>query len=242
MASPRIGITRRLSRTRPASELPSYYESYHQRVREAGGEPVDLHPALEASAAQLLDGLDGILIPGGADFNPARYGQDPHPETSGIDDAHDELEIGLIRAAMERDLPVFAICRGHQALNVAVGGPLLQHIDGDGHRALDNGSGDSRFHDVTIADGSRLARLTGRTRMHTNSRHHQAVTADGVAPGLVPSAWSPDGLVEGLESPTHHWVLGVQWHPERDEVIDAFRALFDDFIRAAAVPAADLAR
>src|SRR5687767_12556604 len=125
MVSPRIGITRRLSKSRPADELPPYYHRYHQRVREAGGEPVDLHQALKANDAELLDGLDVSLIPGSADLNPARYGQASHPETAGIDDAHDELEIGLIRAAMERDLPVFAISRGHQTLNVACGGPLL---------------------------------------------------------------------------------------------------------------------
>lgn len=237
MDRPRIGITRSISPKRAVEDIPFTYQSYHARVREAGGEPVDLHPAIAVPPERVIEGLAGLVICGGPDINPARYGQTPHPETTGIDDERDALEIALIRLAMARDLPLFAICRGHQALNVACGGPLLQHIEGDGHRALDGGTGESRFHDVIIAEGSRLHRLLGVRRVRANSRHHQAVTAEGVAAGLVPTAWSPDGLVEGLESPSHRWLLGVQWHPERDEVKDAFQALFHDFVRAATVQA-----
>jgi putative glutamine amidotransferase len=233
MAVPRIGITRGLSPTKRVDEIPGSYQKYHDRVREAGGEPVDLHPALGAAPERLIDGLDGVVICGGPDVNPAVFGQALHPETAGIDDARDALELGVIRAALTRDLPVFAICRGHQVLNVALGGPLLQHIEGDGHRAHDGGMGESRFHDLLIEDGSKLATLLRRREMVTNSRHHQAVTRDGIAPGLVPTAYSPDGLIEGMESPSHRWVIGVQWHPERDEVKDAFRPLFDDFVAAA---------
>lgn len=233
MPLPRIGVSRGLSRSRPDGGIPSVYQQYHDRIREAGGEPVDLYPGLSAPE-RLLDDLGGVVICGGPDINPDRYGQDRHPETAGIDDARDALELGLLREAMARDLPAFAICRGHQALNVARGGPLLQHIEGDGHRAYGDGLSDSRFHDITLAPGSRLARLLGATSMRVNSRHHQAVTAEGVAPGLIPVAWSPDGLVEGLESPEHRWVVGVQWHPERDEVRAPFWPLFEDFVRACA--------
>ncbi len=233
MAVPRIGVTRGLSASRPADAIPGVYATYHVRVCDAGGEAIDLHPAMTASPERLLTDLDGVLISGGPDINPARYGQAPHPETAGISDARDALEIGIIRAAIAASLPVFAICRGHQALNVAFGGSLLQHIDGDGHRAHDGGAGASRFHAITIADGSRLARLVGAGPLRTNSRHHQAVTSDGLAPGLTATAWSPDGLVEAMESREHRWVMGVQWHPERDEVKDRFRPLFEDFIRAA---------
>ena len=241
MDRPRIGITRSLSSTRPTHAIPTSYLSYHARVREAGGEPVDLHPGLEIPPERLIEDLVGVVVCGGADIDPARYGQAPHPETYGVEPARDDLEIRLIRAAMARDLPVFAICRGHQALNVACGGPLLQHIEGDGHRAHDGGAGESRFHDLLLEDGSALARLLGRRHMRTNSRHHQAVLKDGVAPGLVATAYSPDGLVEGLESPAHRWVVGVQWHPERDEVKDDFRPLFEDFIRVASEAKADIA-
>jgi putative glutamine amidotransferase len=235
MARPRIGITRGLSPSKPVDEVPGSYLRYHERVREAGGEPVDLHPALDAPPDRLVADLDGVVICGGPDVNPSRFGEDAHAETYGIDDARDALELGVIGAALARDLPVLAICRGHQVLNVALGGPLLQHIDGDGHRAHDGGWGDSRYHDITIAPGSKLHALLGRDQMQTNSRHHQAITRDGLAPGLVPTAWSPDGLVEGLESTAHRWVVGVQWHPEREEVMDAFRPLFADFVAAAGV-------
>lgn len=238
MSRPRIGITRSLSPTKAVDEVPRGYQSYHVRVREAGGEPVDLHPVLDVSPEALLDGLDGVVIAGGPDLDPIEYGAEKHPETNAITEEikrRDALELGLIRAALARDLPVFAICRGHQALNVARGGPLLQHIEGDGHRAHDGGAGDSRWHEIDIAPDSKLGALLGERRMRTNSRHHQAVTRDGVAPGLMPTAWSvPDELVEGLESPSHRWVVGVQWHPERDEVKDAFRALFEAFLAEAA--------
>ena len=233
MVRPRIGITRALHPVKPAGDIPGYYEPYHARVCEAGGEPVDLRPGSGAPLNILLDGVDGVLIPGGADINPARYGQASHPETAGINDALDELELPLIAAALERDLPVLAICRGQQALNVACGGQLLQHIDGDGHRAHEGG--ESRFHDVTIMDGSRLGRLLGRLHARTNSRHHQAVTCDSIAPGFTVTACSDDGVVEAMESSSHRWVVAVQWHPERDEVKDDFRPLFDDFVRAAAM-------
>lgn len=241
MVRPRIGITRSCSAGKPVDEVHPSYRRYHDRVREAGGEPVDLHPALGDAPEVLLAGLDGVIIAGGPDVNPDRYGQAHDPHTAGIDDGRDVLELGLLRAALARDLPVFAICRGHQALNVAAGGGLLQHIAGDGHSAAAEPPHDSRMHGLTIVPDSRLYRLLGVTEMETNSRHHQAVTPAVLAPGLAPTAWSPDGLIEGLESPAHRWVLGVQWHPEREEVQDRFRLLFADFIAAASVRTAPAA-
>lgn len=234
MLRPRIGITRGLHPSKPAEVIPGTYQRYHDRVREAGGEPVDLHPALPHPPERMVESLDGVLITGGPDLNPSLYGQSPHPETDGIDDARDALEIGLIRRAMARDLPLFAICRGHQALNVAGGGSLQQHIEGDGHRALDGGMGASRWHDLLIERDTRLYTLLGSTRLPANSRHHQAVTRDGIAPGLRPSAYSPDGLVEAMESDAHRWLVSVQWHPEREEVMEAFAPLFRAFVEAAA--------
>lgn len=234
MARPRIGITRSCSAGKPVDEIHPSYQRYHDRVREAGGDPVDLYPALGDTPASLLTDLDGVLVAGGPDVNPDRYGQEHHPRTEGIDDGRDALELGLLRAAMERDLPVFAICRGHQALNVAAGGGLLQHIDSGDHVAYAEPPHDSRMHGLAIAPNSRLHRLLGVTEIETNSRHHQAVTPAVLAPALTPTAWSPDGLIEGLESPAHRWVLGVQWHPERPEVMERFRPLFTDFIAACA--------
>jgi putative glutamine amidotransferase len=226
----RIGITRSGS----AGRIAPSYQSYHERVREAGGEPVDLHPAIDTPLDDLAAGLDGLILSGGPDVAPARYGQTPVPELGSVDEARDALELGLLERALARDLPVLAICRGHQVLNVGFGGQLLQHIPGDAHRALDEGRGDSRWHEVVVAQGSRLASLIGAGPVRTNSRHHQATPADAIGAGLVVTALAEDGIVEGLEAPAYRWVLAVQWHPERDEVAERFRPLFQAFIEAAA--------
>ena len=119
-------------------------------------------------------------------------------------------------------------------LNVAFGGGLLHHIPGDTHRALDEGRGDSRWHDVLVEADSVLGRIIGGGRVQTNSRHHQAVPGYAVGERLVVTAIAEDGIVEGLEAPAHRWVLAVQWHPERDEVAARFRPLFEAFVAAAA--------
>src|SRR5262245_18989498 len=176
VSKPRIGITRSGS----AERISPSYQSYHDRVIEAGGEPVDLHTALTASPAGIVASLDGVILSRGPDVVPARYGAAPTPETDRGDPPRDELELGLLREALARDLPVFAICRGQQILNVGLGGTLLQHIAGDAHRALDEGRGDSRLHEVTVAPSTKLASLIGAGAVSTNSRHHQALPADGV--------------------------------------------------------------
>jgi putative glutamine amidotransferase len=200
-----------------------------RRVQEAGGEPVELAPG-----AADLAGLDALLLTGGGDVDPARYGAERHPETAGIHPELDELELRLVQAARAHELPILAICRGHQLLNVALGGQLHQHIEGDVHRAHDSEGCPSRWHSVRIEPGSRLAELLGAGELEVNSRHHQGVLPETLAPSLRATAFSPDGLVEGMESSDGSWVTSVQWHPERDEVIDRFRPLFADFIRAAA--------
>ena len=231
MVAPRIGVTRSLSPKLPHTTVPFTYQRYHDRVSEAGGLPVDLAPAVVTDYAAALAGLDGLLVTGGPDINPARYGQTVHPLTEGIDAARDELEIGLLRLALDRDLPILAICRGQQALNVALGGGLLQHIASGEH--VSDAAGESRWHEVTVAPDALLARLLGATALTVNSRHHQAVTADLLAPGLTATAWSPDGLIEALEGRERRWLHAVQWHPEREEIADQFRPLFAAFIQAA---------
>lgn len=227
MAGPRIGITRSGS----AERLPYTYQRYHDRIVEAGGTPVDLYPAI-GSADALIDGLDGLLVTGGADVRPDRYGAEQHSETDDGDAARDELEFSLLAEALRRDLPVLAICRGQQVLNVALSGALIQHIDGDPHRALDGGRGDSRWHPVEIPAGSRLAGLFGAGSHEVNSRHHQAVDPRALGDGLVVTAVAPDGIVEGLEAPGRRWVVAVQWHPEREEIADRHRPLFEAFVVA----------
>lgn len=238
MAKPRIGITRSGS----ADRISPSYLSYHERVREAGGEPLDLPSSIETPAVELIAGLDGLLFSGGPDVLPARYGQDTAPETGPVDEARDTLELALLKAALARDLPLFAICRGQQVLNVGLGGTLIQHIEGDTHRAYlepDLRAGESRWHDVAVEGGTRLASLIGAGRVETNSRHHQAVPEGRLGDGLIVSARAGDGIVEGMEAPGHRWLLAVQWHPERDEVAERFRPLFESFIAAASsVPVA----
>ena len=149
---------------------------------------------------------------------PDRYGETPHPKVKPTDTARDDFETALLEEVLARDLPVLAICRGHQLLNVALGGRLLQHIDGDGHRADYRAEGyPSRWHTVRLAPESRLRALLGPDEIEVNSRHHQAVLASTLAAGLTAVAVSPDGVIEAVESRVHGWVVGVQWHPERLE-------------------------
>lgn len=188
-------------------------EPYWQRVREAGAEVVAL-----AGPQASIASVDGLILTGGLDVVPERYGESPHPKVKRTDDARDAFELALLRDALAADLPVLAICRGHQLLNVALGGRLLQHIDSgehDAHRKVEGVP--SRWHRVRLAPGSRLRALLGADEIEINSRHHQAVLPETLAPGLEPVAFSPDGLVEAVESREHRWLIGVQWHPELAE-------------------------
>ncbi len=207
------------------------YGNYIKRVTEAGAESVIAAPDCDIEV--LLNGVDALLVTGGTDVDPSRYGETAVPELLTPDPARDQAELALLGRSLERDLPVLAICRGHQVLNVAFGGRLQQHIPGDAHSAHTEEPYESRYHDVSIDEGSLLADLLGAGVREVNSRHHQAVRSDMIGEGLLPSAMSPDGLVEGLESPNHRFVVGVQWHPERPEVIDDFRPLFEALVQAA---------
>ena len=225
MRAPRIALT-------VDSRGPGQgYLNYLNRISDTGGEAVVLVPGA-VDLATVLDGIDGLLVPGGTDVDPAHFGESPVPELLPVDAGRDELELALIREAMRRDMPLLAICRGFQVLNVACGGRLQQHIPDDGHRALDGGRGDSRWHAVAIDEASQLAGLMGAGTRQVNSRHHQAVRRGMVADGLIESAVSPDGCIEGLESPAHRFVVGVQWHPERPEMMPDFAPLFDAFVGA----------
>jgi len=201
-------------------------QHYYESLRKAGGEPLVVDgPELPAEAA-------GLLLTGGVDVDPHLYGERPDPRTERANKPRDSHERLLLQQALERDLPVLAVCRGHQFLNVALGGSLVQHIEGDGHRADD--AGESRWHTVSPVDGGgRLRAVYGDRRgLRVNSRHHQAVTAERLAPSLVSLAESPDGLVEAVESRGQRWVVGVQWHPERPEMHPAADALFAAFVAA----------
>lgn len=205
-------------------------EDYAERVREAGGDPAIARPG------EPLPPWDGLLLTGGTDIDPSRYGQPPHERLLSPDPGRDALEFALLEHALGRDLPVLAICRGHQLFNVVHGGSLLQHIEQPephlSQRDPNGGDRLSRWHEVTIAPGTLLAAILGDSRQRVNSRHHQAVTADRVAPELLVAATSDDGIVEALERPDLHWALSVQWHPERGELAPQHRALFAAFVQA----------
>ena len=189
---------------------------YEAALREVGIEPVRISPV----EAQPLDSLDGLLLTGGTDVNPARYSAERHPETEDPDDPLDELEMGLLRDALSAGLPVLAICRGMQLFNVFHGGTLTQHLDS--HNSRD------AIHDIQVVANSRLAAIVGEGEHAVNSRHHQAVAC--VGDGLIVSAKSSDGVVEALERPGPAFAVAVQWHPEdRIMVSDTDRKLFQAF-------------
>jgi putative glutamine amidotransferase len=194
--------------------------SYVDAVQRAGGLAILLapDPQLVQEPAQALELIDGLLLAGGADIDPASYGQAAHAETQDSVPERDAFEIALTRAAIERDLPVLGICRGMQLINVALGGTLTQHLPEHlGHQEHRRviGSFDGSDHDVDVADGTLAMRVIGSARHGTKSHHHQGI--DRVGDGLRISATSPfDGVIEAVELPQRAFVLGVQWHPEAD--------------------------
>ena len=173
----------------------------------------------------------GLLLMGGVDVNPKLYGEKRDERTQRSQDDRDEHEKALLEDALARDVPVLAICRGFQLLNVTMGGSLLQHIDGDSHRARND---ISAWHEIVVSDeASRLAAAyEGEDKLRVNSRHHQGVTEPVLAGGLHCVASSPDSFVEAVESAAHRWTVGVQWHPERPEMRPAAAPLFRAFVAA----------
>ena len=202
---------------------------YIDAVQSAGGLAL-LIPAdsgITDDPAQVLDRLDGLLLAGGCDIDPAFYGADPHPETTGTVPARDELEIALTRGALARDMPVLGICRGMQLLNVTLGGTLLQHVPdvvGGWEHRRHPGTFDGNSHGVELTAGSLAARAAGEEHHLTYSHHHQAV--DRIGDGLIVTGRADgDGLAEAIEAPDRTFALGVQWHPEADATSTVVSAL-----------------
>jgi putative glutamine amidotransferase len=214
-------------------------EDYRQAVIHAGGEARILEPTARVEDA--LAGIDGLLLTGGDDVAPSRYGEPAHPAVVAAETGRDEFEIALIHAARARQLPILAICRGVQVLNVACGGTLVQDIPTQLHGALAHSlpapphESYSFAHEVWIEKDSLLSKLM-RERLldadscEVNSRHHQAVK--DLAPGFKVSATAPDGVIEAIEDPTARFCLGVQWHPENFWRTGEFRPLFEGFLSA----------
>ena len=210
---------------------------YLESIRRAGGEPHELAQHRDAPA-DVVRLASGLLLTGGGDVDPMLYGEAPHPTFHASEDGRDAYEIALIRAAADAGLPIFAICRGMQVLNVAFGGTLVQDIPSMVNGAAHHAVPEPRFaiaHEVWVAGGSKLGeimaeKLEGET-CQVNSRHHQAVNV--VAPGWDVSGTAPDGVVEAIEQPAFPFRLGVQWHPENFWRTGEFRPLFESFIEAA---------
>src|SRR3954464_7979389 len=240
-ARPLIGVT--TSELRPAegahfahhSDPPrrmlALGVSYLDAVAQAGGIPVILAPLPARRLEAIIDRLDGVCLSGGPDIEPGCYGSDAHPELGPTEPEVDLFELGLVRAARRRGLPILAICRGMQVLNVARGGTLVQHLpdlsEEITHRQAIPASDPSPG--VAVAADSRLARIAGSDRIEVNSFHHQAI--DRLGTGLEPVAWADDGVIEAVEARGHTFMLGVQWHAEclteRPEQARLFMSLVD---------------
>ncbi|HET6965519.1 MAG TPA: gamma-glutamyl-gamma-aminobutyrate hydrolase family protein [Acidimicrobiales bacterium] len=185
---------------------------YSRAVQIAGGTPVILPATTGTDLRALVGRIDGLLLSGGGDVDPARYGAAPAPETGGVDHDRDEVELEMLAAALDRGIPVLGVCRGCQVVNVALGGTLHQHVPGV--TDLDHLHREPRdwlAHTVSVEKGSRLHEVVGLEEMEVNSIHHQAVQRLGRSLRAV--ACAPDGLVEAIEDP-HRPLLAVQWHPE----------------------------
>ena len=225
-----IGIT-------PCNRMNDYLES----VKRAGGEP----RVLSMESAPTLEGLDGVLFTGGGDIDPAHYRDARHANTNEPDAARDAFELGLAKLALASDMPLLAICRGLQVVNVAAGGTLVQDISTQMNQALGHQVDSPPYaiaHEVWVNSGTALARvmreeLDGGEVLQVNSRHHQAVgqTADG----FTVSATAPDGIIEAIERPSSRFCIAVQWHPENFWRTGEFRSLFEELVRAAESPSPD---
>ncbi|MBA2460883.1 MAG: gamma-glutamyl-gamma-aminobutyrate hydrolase family protein [Actinobacteria bacterium] len=203
----------------PAAVIPL---AYVRAIEKAGGRAL-LVPPSEEGIDETLDALDGVLFSGGSDLDPATYGHDLHPETTGVREDRDAGELALLTAALERDMPVLAVCRGSQVLNVACGGDLVQHLpDVVGDEKHKHTPGVFADHDINVKPDSRLGGLLG-DRAPVKSHHHQGFGR--VGEGLKEVAWAEDGTIEALEDPGRRFALGVLWHPEEGEDAALFEAL-----------------
>ena len=209
----------------PAAVIPL---AYVKRIEAAGGRAVIVPPSVEG-IEETLDALDGILFSGGSDIDPAEYGHDAHPETTNLRPERDRGELALLRAALDRDVPVLAVCRGSQVLNVARGGDLVQHLPevaNEKHKHLHKFTGGVfADHDVDVKPDTRLGALLG-DRAPVKSHHHQGFGR--VGEGLVEAAWAEDGTLEALELPEKRFAVGVLWHPEEGEDGALFDALVEE--------------
>ena len=230
MARPRIGITSwprnvdLLGVQQPNDTVP---RGYVRSVQRAGGLPLIVPVVDPADLAEYVATLDGIVVTGGADIEPGRYGAERAPETQEADAERDEMDLALWSVIEDTGLPALGVCRGLQALNVAHGGTLLQHVPAHRH----TGERDAIGHTATVLPGTQLAKIMGEGEIEVTSLHHQAV--DRVGDGLRVTATAADGIVEGIEVDDAPNVVAVQWHPELLRHRPEHLALFEDLVQRA---------
>jgi gamma-glutamyl-gamma-aminobutyrate hydrolase PuuD len=242
MAKVRIGISTSPS-VHDGVAVEGVNRSYVDAVRRAGATPLVLPVVDPADVEDLAGAVDGIVLSGGVDVEPSRYGAERAPEVEHIDPARDAFELALVHAAADLDLPVLGVCRGMQLLNVAHGGTLIQHLPGAdaeaGHRERVRVA--EVIHDVLVRPGSLLHDIVGSDRVGVNTLHHQAI--DEIGAGLVPVAWSADdGIIEAVEAVGTRRLLGVQWHPELLEHLPGNEELFAWLVNECRHQAASSAR
>ena len=216
MSLARIGVSG-VVRAWDGADRTGVNAAYVRALISAGGVPLILSPLMGASlAASALDGCDGLLLTGGEDVDPSWYGAEPSPHLSPPSQERDLFELALFAVARQRGLPILGICRGIQLINVALGGTLFQDLPSERPGRVDHSPSvarDARTHEIRLEPGSRAAAALETLRPTVNSVHHQAIK--DLAPGLVATGWSEDGLIETAESgPGAPWILAVQWHPE----------------------------
>ena len=231
---PRIGITCGIAGERDPLALD---RDYVDAVAQAGGTPLVIPPGLpEEALGEILEGLDGLLLSGGPDVDPAHFGEEPLPGMGRIDPARDAAELFLARLGLEAGMPILGICRGAQVLNIAAGGDIFQDLPSQVEGVLKHVQQPTPMsyptHGIRIEPGSLLALATGRESLRVNTWHHQAVRR--AAPGFAVSATAPDGVVEAVEKPGAPFVLGLQFHPESMAKGGSPEAtlLFEAFVRA----------
>jgi putative glutamine amidotransferase len=237
----RRGSVRQVPEGEPPQEELGLGLTYVKAVERAGAIPVVLPPMARSVVADLLEGLAGLCLSGGPDLDPACYRRRPHPSLGPTEPEVDDFELALVRGAEARELPLLAICRGAQVLNVARGGTLHQHLpdlepeDDERVEHRQSESADVVTHTVQVDTGTRLHELVGNEEVEVNSFHHQAV--ERLGRDLAVTAHSPDDVIEGIEIPGHPFAVGVQWHAEclvdREDQLRLFEGLTDAAARFA---------
>jgi putative glutamine amidotransferase len=232
MTKPLIGIGSDVLHEEGERDRAFAYTTYIEALRRAGAVPVLIPPQPE-NAADIIDGLDGILLAGGEDCDPAVFGEARHPTVHTMDQRRQSNDLTLARVARERGIPTLGICLGVQVMNVASGGTLIQDIASAVETDIDHASepSDRHRHEVMIEQGTKTAEIIRHDELNVNSSHHQAIGR--VADGLRVTAHAPDGIIEGLEDPAHPFYVGVQWHPEDMAGEESASVLFQAFVEAA---------